>query len=159
MTQRSGGQPLDAATRDSVGARLGADLGGVRLHTDQDTAAVTQALGVRGLTVGQQIFGSPDLTAAPGGASQVLLHELAHVAQSGGAEPAIASNGSVAVDPENSAAEREAHGAAARLAAGQSAQVSPAPAAARFFRDGPGADTEGGNAGADPTAGLSLIHI
>jgi nucleoid-associated protein YgaU len=69
------GQPLPKSTRDFFEPRLGADLSGVRIHTDNQAALSAEAIGARAYTMGSHIaFGSGEM---PSGL--LLAHELAHV--------------------------------------------------------------------------------
>ncbi|GAA3037191.1 hypothetical protein GCM10020000_13760 [Streptomyces olivoverticillatus] len=47
---RGGGHPLDAATRNDMEARLGADLSGVRVHTDAAAQRSAREIGARAYT-------------------------------------------------------------------------------------------------------------
>jgi hypothetical protein len=61
---------------------MGADLGGVRLHTDTRADRLARTLHARAFTTGQDIFfrrGEPGIAGGEG--RHVLAHELAHVAQ------------------------------------------------------------------------------
>jgi Domain of unknown function (DUF4157) len=82
---RGGGQPLPEWVRDRVEPVVGADLGGVRLHTDARADQLARALGARAFTTGAEVFlrrgeYRPDSTAG----RRLLAHELAHVAQQAG---------------------------------------------------------------------------
>lgn len=84
---RAGGRPLDAATRAQMEAGIGADFGGVRLHTGEQANRLSRAINADAFTSGRDIFfrdgvGNP---ATPGG-QHVLAHELTHVVQQGGAQ-------------------------------------------------------------------------
>jgi hypothetical protein len=81
---RSGGEPLDDATRASFGPRFGHDFGGVRVHTDARAAASADAVGALAYTVGSDIVFSSGAYAPHSGAGRRLLaHELAHTVQQG----------------------------------------------------------------------------
>jgi outer membrane protein OmpA-like peptidoglycan-associated protein len=87
----SPGRPLDAATRNFMEPRFGADFSNVRVHTDARAAESAQAVNALAYTVGRNIvFNSgqfaPDLAAS----QKVLAHELTHVTQQGHA-PVAAS--------------------------------------------------------------------
>jgi hypothetical protein len=85
---RGGGVPLPAATREQFEPRLGADLSGVRVHTDERAADLTQRLDARAFTVGSDIhFNAGQYQPESAEGRHLLAHELAHVVQSP-AEPA-----------------------------------------------------------------------
>jgi Domain of unknown function (DUF4157) len=76
------GQPLNAETRAYFEPRFGADLGGVRLHTDARATSSARAVNAQAYTVGRDIVlgdGAPSLDT--GGGRRLLAHELAHVSQ------------------------------------------------------------------------------
>jgi hypothetical protein len=82
---RGGGQALPVGVRSQMEGALGADFGGVRVHTGLAAHALNVALQARAFTTGRDIFFRHG-EYAPGGAGgrQVLAHELAHVVQQGG---------------------------------------------------------------------------
>ncbi|WP_344342522.1 DUF4157 domain-containing protein, partial [Kitasatospora putterlickiae] len=54
------GQPLDPGLRRELEARLGHDLSRVRVHTDRDSAALTELIGADAVAVGAGLFGFTD---------------------------------------------------------------------------------------------------
>lgn len=79
------GQPLDAATRGFFEPRLGAELGGVRVHQAAEAAAAARSVGARAFTVGHDIVFAEGAFAPHTAAGRALLaHELAHVLQQQG---------------------------------------------------------------------------
>ncbi len=82
------------AVKAAMGARLGADLSGVRFHTDAASAARADAMGARAFTAGADVyFGGEGFDPA------VAAHELVHTVQqgavAGGAETVSAPLGGV----------------------------------------------------------------
>lgn len=81
------GKPLDGTTRTSMEAHMGADLGGVRVHTSTRAIAAAQSVRAQAYTVGSDIYfneGRFNPRTAEG--RRLLAHELSHtVQQSGGA--------------------------------------------------------------------------
>jgi hypothetical protein len=68
------GRPLDRRTGARMGALLGHDLDGVRVHDDERAAFTARALGARGFALGRDVvLGIRD--------ERLLAHELAHVVQ------------------------------------------------------------------------------
>jgi hypothetical protein len=86
----TGGRALDAGTRAWFEPRLGASLGGVRIHTDEPAAEAARHLRARAFTIGGHIgFGVGEYTPETAGGHRLLAHELAHVVQqSSGQGPA-----------------------------------------------------------------------
>lgn len=83
---RGGGRALDRGARAQMEGALGADLSGVRVHTDGRADQLNQALEARAFTTGQDVFfrqGQYDPGSA--GGRELLAHELTHVVQQGGA--------------------------------------------------------------------------
>ncbi|SDG34227.1 DUF4157 domain-containing protein [Alloyangia pacifica] len=75
------GRPLPEATRAYFEPRIGADLSGVRLHTDGATERAAQGIHARAYTLGQHIGFAPGsyAPAIPEG-QRLLAHELTHAA-------------------------------------------------------------------------------
>ena len=92
---RSPGRPLAADTLQSMQARLGHDLGSVRIHTGAQAAASAAALHARAYTVGSDIvFGAGAYAPASAAGRHLLAHELVHVLQQrAGIAPAAQSGG------------------------------------------------------------------
>jgi hypothetical protein len=87
---RGGGQSLDPAMGSKVGAALGADLSGVRVHTDAQADGLNRSLSAEAFTLGSDVFfseGAYDPHSTAG--QQLLAHELTHVVQQGSAPAAI----------------------------------------------------------------------
>ncbi|HEX8146414.1 MAG TPA: DUF4157 domain-containing protein [Pyrinomonadaceae bacterium] len=79
---QSPGRPLDADTRDSMGARFGQDFGGVRVHDDGEAHRAAKSLNADAFTTGRDIYfsqGAYNPASQPG--QKLLAHELAHVVQ------------------------------------------------------------------------------
>ncbi|NEP50137.1 MAG: DUF4157 domain-containing protein [Moorea sp. SIO3C2] len=79
---RGGGQPLDAGLQRSMGQALGADLSGVKIHTDAQADQLNQSIQAKAFTTGQDVFfrqGAYD----PGsrGGQELIAHEMTHVVQ------------------------------------------------------------------------------
>lgn len=83
------GRPLDPAARGFLEPRLGADLGGVRVHTGARAAQSARAVGALAYTVGRDVvFGAGQYAPETQAGRRVLAHELAHVVQQGAGAPA-----------------------------------------------------------------------
>jgi hypothetical protein len=111
----TGGQPLDASTRDFMESRFRSDLGDVRVHTDVRAAASAEALGADAYTSGQDIYFADGKYAPKTTEGRHLLaHELTHtVQQRNGETPVAASRAGGflvgdAADPLEGEAERTA---------------------------------------------------
>jgi hypothetical protein len=112
---RSPGTALERPTREAMEGHFGADFSDVRVHRDATAAASAQAVDALAYTVGNHIVFGEDQE--PGG--RLLAHELAHVLQQGGAEPAAV----LRVEPSDTPAEREASAAADAFGAGRAPVV------------------------------------
>ena len=78
------GSNLDAGTRSFMEDRLGADLGGVRVHTGNDASQLNRDLSAKAFTIGQDIFfGEGHYQPDTDSGRRLLAHELVHVAQGG----------------------------------------------------------------------------
>ncbi len=86
VLQRKGsGSALPEGTRQQMEGFFGADLGGVRVHTDSNAAALSQELNAQAFTVGSDVFFSEGKYNPSSSEGQGLLaHEVTHVGQQGG---------------------------------------------------------------------------
>ncbi|MFF7454608.1 DUF4157 domain-containing protein [Kitasatospora sp. NPDC008115] len=76
------GQPLDPGLRRELEERLGHDLGRVRVHTDRDSAALTELIGADAVAVGPDLFfGEGKYRPAAEDGRRLLTHELLHTVQ------------------------------------------------------------------------------
>lgn len=114
------GRALEPGLQRFFGTRMGHDFSRVRIHADRNAATSAAELGADAYTAGRSIVFA-DGRYAPGhdAGRRLLGHELAHVAQQGGAE--LPTTGNVRVDPSSSA-----EAAAGRASA---APATPAPGA------------------------------
>jgi hypothetical protein len=81
----SPGRELDRETRSSMEPRLGAGLGGVRIHTGGRAAEAAQSVQAQAYTVGRDIFfaaGKYNPHSSEG--RRLLAHELSHTVQQSG---------------------------------------------------------------------------
>ena len=83
---RGTGQPLDSGVRTQMEGALGADFGGVRVHTGSEADTLSRAVSARAFTTGRDVFFRQGAY-APGssGGRELLAHELTHVVQQTGA--------------------------------------------------------------------------
>lgn len=78
----SPGEPLDATTRDFMGARLGEDFARVQVHASPDASASARSLAAQAYTVGEDIvFGAGCYAPESPKGRRLLAHELVHVMQ------------------------------------------------------------------------------
>lgn len=82
---KSGGRPLEPATRSFMESRFGYDFARVRVHTDARAAASAQAVQARAYTAGDDIvFDSGEYRPHTARGRRLIAHELAHVVQQRG---------------------------------------------------------------------------
>jgi hypothetical protein len=121
------GEPLTAALRARFEPRFGADFSAVRVHADRDAGMPALALGARAYTIGRDIVFAPGHFAPHTAAgSELIAHELYHVAQDGGAMPSPGQR--VHVAAPDSVEEHAADQAARSVAAAERAAAPPLPA-------------------------------
>jgi len=111
LTSSSSSSPLPDAVREFMEPRLGADLSGVKVHTGQDAAEMSDQLQAQAFTHGQDVyFGAGK---APG-KDALTAHELAHVVQQTqvGELQATVSSKSIYRTPDEEKKKREAKAAA-----------------------------------------------
>jgi hypothetical protein len=111
---KSQGNPLDSNVRDAMGARMGRDFSGIRVHSGAQAAGAARSLDALAFTVGRDIvFGDRQYEPSSRHGQYLIAHELAHVAQQEGAggaqmqKQAMLKIGS-ASDPAESEADRVA---------------------------------------------------
>ncbi|WP_326533852.1 eCIS core domain-containing protein [Pseudorhodoferax sp.] len=107
---RGGGQPLDNATLQRMNTAMGADFGGVRIHTDGQADQLSRTIEARAFATGRDLFFRQGAY-NPGTSSgrELLAHELTHVLQQGGAGLQAKLSISQPDDPQEQEADRVAH--------------------------------------------------
>lgn len=77
-----GGRPIEPATRSFMEAGIGADFGGVRIHTGPRSAELTREIKARAFTYRRDVFfGAGEYRPTERSGQKLLAHELAHVTQ------------------------------------------------------------------------------
>jgi len=85
------GRPLAAGDRSFFESRLGADLGGVRIHDDSAADAAARAVGALAYALGSSVvFRQSHYAPGTARGRRLLAHELAHVVQQRGGRAAAA---------------------------------------------------------------------
>ena len=83
-TSRGGGRPLPASERAFFEPRLGANLGRVRIHADEQAVHLSANLAARAFTVGSDVyFSSGEYRPGTPEGRRLLAHELVHTLQQG----------------------------------------------------------------------------
>lgn len=122
------GQPLDDSTRGWLESRLGANLDGVRVHTDGAAAASARSLDANAYTTGRDIyFGAGAYRPETAEGRALIAHEATHVVQG-------QRTGGPTTGRDVSAFDDDAEHEARQVAAGAQVTVRAAPAA-RIHRD------------------------
>jgi hypothetical protein len=110
---RGSGRQLQADVAAQLEAGLGEPMHDVRVHTDNQAAALTRAVSARAFTVGNDIFFSPgEYSPETRAGTELIAHEAAHVVQQRGAP----LSGPLTVSQPGDAMEREAEAAARGVA-------------------------------------------
>jgi hypothetical protein len=137
-----GGSSLSGDVASRASAAYGTDMGAVRVHTDSQSAAMAESKGFQAFSYGGDVFGtSSALDTSTVHGQHVMMHELAHVAQTGG-QRAGGVHGKVEVGTATDASdalEVDADKGAAAAVAGGSYSVQRAPLAVRGFGAPPAA--------------------
>ena len=79
---RGSGRPLDKGISAEMGNKIGADFSGVNIHTDTRAIQLSQDLGAKAFTVGNDVYfnkGQYNPTSREG--KKLMAHELVHVLQ------------------------------------------------------------------------------
>lgn len=107
----SAGRPMDSSLRTEMEARLGADFGDVRLHTDEAARNSAAEIGARAYTSGHHV-----VVGQGGMDKHTLAHELTHVVQQRQGPVAGTDTGSgLTVSDPSDRFEREAEANATRV--------------------------------------------
>ncbi|MBK8565134.1 MAG: DUF4157 domain-containing protein [Saprospiraceae bacterium] len=78
------GRPLSGKTRQEMESGIGADFGGVRLHTDDEAVGLNEALRAQAFTNGRDVyFNKGKYNPETSEGKRLLAHELTHVVQQG----------------------------------------------------------------------------
>jgi len=81
-SSRGGGHSLDSGIQAQMGHALGADFGGVRVHTDAGADGLNRSLSAKAFTTGQDIyFRQGEYNPGSSSGRSLLAHELTHVVQ------------------------------------------------------------------------------
>lgn len=115
--RQGGGRPLDPDVAERMGAAMGADFSGVRVHDDAEADRIARSVQATAFTAGADVYFTRG-TYAPGTSAgdHLLSHELAHVVQGGrGASAAAGPVIGKADDPAEAAADEMADSAVHRL--------------------------------------------
>jgi hypothetical protein len=139
--QAGRGEKLDQSTRSKFEARLGVDLGRVRIYTGEFAQQITRQHRAEALTIGNTgmilMSGASDLSPDSTAGQALLAHELTHVAQAErgvqarsefGAAPALSSDAHEAEAEGAADAERAAAAGGAAGAANGGADAAAAEA-------------------------------
>ncbi|MDQ0372490.1 eCIS core domain-containing protein [Cellulomonas humilata] len=115
--RQGGGRPLEPEHAERLGAAMGTDLGGVRIHDDGEADTIARSVQATAFTAGSDVYFTRG-TYAPGtsGGDHLLAHELAHVVQArSGVSSAQGPVIGTADDPAEAAADSVADSAVRRL--------------------------------------------
>jgi hypothetical protein len=126
------GEPLEPAVAADMSARLGADLGDVRIHRDAAASESARAVNANAYTVGSDIvFRSGQYDPSGPAGQRTLAHELTHVVQQRqGSVDGTDVGGGLALSHPSDRFEREASAAAERLTASAASVPTPSPVTA-----------------------------
>ncbi len=127
-----GGQPLEPGVRGQLEQGLGANLSGLRVHSDGEADALAQAVDAVAFTSASDIFfrAGAYQPASPEGL-QLLAHEAAHaVQQAAGPVAGSSAAGGVAISDPSDTFEQAAERTARAVAKGGSAAPHPTVSAA-----------------------------
>ncbi len=104
ITRRKGnGQPLSEDTRTTLEPQLGYNLSGVRVHNDTGANRLSRQLEAEAFTTGNDIFfrdGAYEPNTSEG--KKLIAHELTHVIQQSGLNPAVQRDVPSAIEVEGS---------------------------------------------------------
>ncbi len=115
--EQGGGRPLSSPVRGEMEGAFGADLSGVRVHTDGKADELSRGLGAHAFAHGRDIyFADGEYAPATTSGQHLLAHELAHVVQQGAGAKLIVGG---AHDPAEKEADRAANEVVRAIRAGE----------------------------------------
>jgi hypothetical protein len=110
------GVALDGVVKSRMASAFGYDFSRVRVHTDAQAAGISSGLNARAFTLGSNVgFASGEYRPGTLIGDALIAHELAHVVQQGGTEPAPMHKGGSEYDGLEDDADRSAVGAVVSL--------------------------------------------
>lgn len=124
QSRAGGGSSLDAGVQRTLETGIGADMSGVRVHTDSEADSMSKSVDAVAFTTGKDIFFQSG-TYNPGSdqGMRLLAHEATHtVQQSQGPVSGTPSAGGVSISDPSDSYEQAAEASAARVVSGQSAE-------------------------------------
>ncbi|MEW6496794.1 MAG: DUF4157 domain-containing protein [Cyanobacteriota bacterium] len=99
---RGSGQPLEAGLQQTMGQAMGADFGGVRVHTDVQSDLLNRTIQAKAFTTGQDVFFRQGAyQPASRGGQELIAHELTHVVQQNGEKQNIQNRSEVLREEDN----------------------------------------------------------
>lgn len=106
---RGGGQSLDSGMQETMSAATGYDFSQVKVHTSPEASTLSEQLGAKAFTTGQDVFfRERAYDPHSSGGQELLAHELTHVVQQ--ATGAVSTTGSgMTVNAPNDVYEQEAN--------------------------------------------------
>ena len=129
MSRSSGGRTPGARVIQVIRSVMGADVSGVRLHTDGAAAEAASSLNAEAFTVGKRVyFGAGRYAPESSSGVGLLMHELAHTWQPDGGG-ASTPGSTLRLGSASSASERSADRAASTLSRAMRPGRGAAPAA------------------------------
>ena len=106
-SKRGSGQAMDAGVADKAGKVMGQDFSDVNVHTDAKADQLSQQLGAKAFTTGNDIFfRSGAYNPGNSEGQRLISHELTHVVQQGASPPAV--QGKMTVNDPDDQYENEA---------------------------------------------------
>jgi hypothetical protein len=122
-SMRGGGSAVPSGIRGQMEAATGVDLGGVRVHQDQQSDSLNRQLTAKAFTTGKDVFLRSDASA---GDSHLMAHELAHVVQQSSGRTADAGGSGMTAGAANDPLEHEADDLANKVLSGQAPKAEEA---------------------------------
>lgn len=87
-SNKSGGAPLSAETRDDMESRFGHSFSNVRVHADGAAGDIARQVNARAFTYGHHVYFAPgEYQSRTNNGKHLLAHELTHVVQQGMGKP------------------------------------------------------------------------
>lgn len=108
-SSKGSGSPMSAETTTEMSSAFGADMSGVRIHTDSNAVQMNKELGARAFTNGNDVyFNQGEYNPSSNDGKHLLAHELTHTIQQGHNQSSVQKKDDPCAPPKEKGSKTEA---------------------------------------------------